>query len=143
MYAWRIVRAQACNVRTCNGIWQLSHLVVVSDSELFLSTHSYGQATGLHNDVREFRRHNVRLSESIQLILTSVKIHVDGKITTGIEGIRKIGDIKANQQRPPRRVDETANMFMGAMKVLESVTSPTKKLLEASQATHPNLSRAS
>ena len=39
---WRILRAQARNVRTCNGIWQFSHLVVVSDSQLFLSTHSHG-----------------------------------------------------------------------------------------------------
>ena len=31
---------------------------------------------------------------------------------------------------------------MGAMKVLGSVTSPTKVPSEASQATHPNLSRA-
>ena len=86
---WRILRTQACNVRTCNGIWQVSHLVVVSDSQLFLSTHSHGQATGLHNDVRELRRHDVRLSESIQLVLIPVEIHVDGKITTGIEGLRK------------------------------------------------------
>ena len=86
---WRILRAQARNVRTCNGIWQLSHLVVVSDSKLLLSTHSHGQATGLDNDVRELRRHDVRLRESIQLVRTPVEIHVDGKIITGIEGLRK------------------------------------------------------
>ena len=81
----------------------------MSDSQLFLSTHSHGQATGLHNDVRELRRHDLLLSESIQLVLTFVEIQVDGKITTGIEGLRKIGDIRANQRRPPPRVDETAS----------------------------------
>ena len=58
----------------------------MSDSKLLLSTHSHGQATGLENDVRELQRHDVRFRESTQLVRTPVKIHIDGKIITGIEG---------------------------------------------------------
>ena len=113
----------------------------MSDSQLFLSTHRHGQVTGLHNDVRELRRHDVRLSESIQLVLTLVEIHVDGKITTGIEGLRKIGDTGQTSGAPVALMRLRAPS-MGAMKVLGSVTSPIKVPSEASQATHPNLSRA-
>ena len=109
---WRIFRAQARNVRPCNGICHHSHLVVVTDSQLFLSTHSQGQAAWLDNDVCEPLRYDVRLSEGVQLVLTSVGIHVDGKIATRIEGLRKIGDIRANHLRP-RRVDETASTGHG------------------------------
>ena len=41
-------------------------------------------------------------SEAVQLVLTPVEIHVDGKIATGIMSLRKIGDIRANQWRPRR-----------------------------------------
>ena len=125
-----------------NEVWHHSHLVVVSDHQLFLTTLSHGQAEGLHNDVREPRRHDVRLqaqfveenlavaelvqrrvwnhsthrrdedhvprsmcrlSEGVQLVLSPVEIHVDGKIATGIVALRKIGDIRANQWRSPSR----------------------------------------
>ena len=128
--------AQSISDRPCDGIWQHTHLVVVSDNKLFLTTLSHGQAAGIHNDVREPRRHDVRiqvelveenlavaelvqgrvwnrsthrrdedhvprsmcpLSEGVQLVLTPVEIHVDGKTATGIVALRKIGDIRANQ----------------------------------------------
>ena len=111
----QFLQATPASDRPCDGIWHYSHVVIVSDSQPFLSTHSHGQATGLHNDVRELRRHDVRLSESIQLVLIFVEIQVDGKITTGIEGLRKNRDIRANQRRP-RRVDETANTVHGCTK---------------------------
>ena len=52
---------QSCDVRPCDGVWQHSHHLVVSDSQLFLTTLSHGQAEGLLNDVCESRRHDVRL----------------------------------------------------------------------------------
>ena len=49
-----------------------------------------------------------RHSEAVQLVLNPVEIHVEGKITTGLVAIRKIGDIRANQWRP-RRDHETVS----------------------------------
>ena len=137
----QFLQATPASDRPCDGIWHYSHVVVVSDSQLFLSTHSHGQATGLHNDVRELRRHDVRLSESIQLVLTFVEIQVDGKITTGIEDFGK-SETSGQTSGAPVALMRLRTPSMGAMKVLGSVTSPTKMPSEASQAAHPNLSRA-
>ena len=52
---------QSCDVRPCDGVWQHSRHIVVSDNQLFLTTLSHGQGEGLHNDVCESRRHDVRL----------------------------------------------------------------------------------
>ena len=82
-----------------------------------------------------------RLSESNQLVLTSVENHVDGKITTGIEGLRKIGDIRANQRRP-RRVDETASTVHGCNEGAGIRHVTNKDALEASRQLIPT-SRAS
>ena len=60
------------------------------------------------------------------------EIEVDGKITTGIEGLRKIGNMRANQRRP-RRVDETASTVHGCNEGAGIITSPTKMPLDASQ----------
>ena len=43
----------ASGVRPCDGVWHLSHHVVVSDNQLFLTSLSPGQAAGLHGDERE------------------------------------------------------------------------------------------
>ena len=59
------LHTQTCNVRPCNGIWHHSHLAIVSDNQLLLSTHSHGQAAGLPNDVREPRRYVVRLQAQL------------------------------------------------------------------------------
>ena len=53
-----------------------------------------------------------RLSEGVQLVLSSVENHVDGKIATGIVALRRIGDIRANQWRS-RRDDETVSTHDG------------------------------
>ena len=67
---WRILRAQAWNVRTCNGTLVIqSSCRRVQQSTLTEHPQLWSRHRA-YNDVREPRRHIVRLSESIQLVLT-------------------------------------------------------------------------